>query len=120
MPGSLNGEAASAVKLPRIGTGAGSSPTHGLSSSRRPRSLSARALSVSAPPSISGALEGLPPADLGIDEAAYNLKAAEALDAICLDRTLVFDDGPDRMEICDVLTRTGGMIHVKHSKSRSP
>jgi len=64
-------------------------------------------------------LTGLPPADPGTDEDAYNVKAASALDGLCLDRKLVFDGGPDRMEICDVLTRTGGMIHVKQRGASS-
>ncbi len=62
---------------------------------------------------------GLPPADPGTDEGAYNLKAAAAIDGLCLDRKLVFDGGPDRMEICDVLTRDGGFIHVKQRGSSS-
>jgi uncharacterized protein (TIGR04141 family) len=61
----------------------------------------------------------LPPADPGTDEDAYNLKAAAALDAVCLDKKLVFDGGPDRMEICDVLTRDGGLIHVKQRGASS-
>ena len=62
---------------------------------------------------------GLPPADPGTDEDAYNIKAASVLDAICLDRKLVLDGGPDRMEICDVLTRDGGLIHVKQRGASS-
>jgi len=38
---------------------------------------------------------------------------------LCLDKKLVFDGGPDRMEICDVLTREGGFIHVKQRGSSS-
>jgi uncharacterized protein (TIGR04141 family) len=63
--------------------------------------------------------QDLPTADAGTDEGAYNVKAAEALDALCLDRKLVFDGGPDRMEICDVLTRDGGFIHVKQRGASS-
>ena len=62
---------------------------------------------------------GMPEADPGTDEGAYNVKAAAALDALCLDRKLVFDEGPDRMEICDILTRDGGLIHVKQRGSSS-
>jgi uncharacterized protein (TIGR04141 family) len=62
---------------------------------------------------------GLPTADVGTDEDAYNRKAASALDALCLDMKLVFDGGPDRMEICDVLTREGGLIHVKQRGASS-
>jgi uncharacterized protein (TIGR04141 family) len=64
-------------------------------------------------------MQGLPDADAGTTEDAYNLKAAGALDALCLDKQLVYDGGPDRMEICDVLTRTGGFMHVKHRGSSS-
>lgn len=61
----------------------------------------------------------LPDADPGTDEESYNLKAAAAIDALCLDRKLVYDAGPDRMEICDVLTRDGRLIHIKHRGSSS-
>lgn len=64
-------------------------------------------------------LEGLPDADTGTDEDAYNLKAAAAIDALCLDKKFVYDGGPDKMEICDILTRAGGLIHVKHRGSSS-
>ena len=64
-------------------------------------------------------MEGLPQADSGTTEDAYNTKASAALDALCLDKKLVYDGGPDRMEICDILTRTGGFIHVKHRGSSS-
>ncbi len=63
-------------------------------------------------------LTGLPDADPGTDEAQYNLKAAKALGALCLDKKLIYD-GPDKMEICDILTRQGGLIHVKHRGSSS-
>jgi uncharacterized protein (TIGR04141 family) len=64
-------------------------------------------------------MEGLPDADAGTTEDAYNNKAAVALDALCLDKKLVYDGGPDKMEVCDILTRTGGFIHVKHRGSSS-
>jgi uncharacterized protein (TIGR04141 family) len=63
--------------------------------------------------------DGLPDADEGTTEAAYNVKAAGALGALCLDQRLVFDGGPDRMEICDILTRDGNFIHVKNRGSSS-
>ena len=63
--------------------------------------------------------EGLPTADQGTTEDAYNQKAALALDAALLDKKFVFDGGPDKMEICDLLTRTGAMIHVKQRGSSS-
>lgn len=63
--------------------------------------------------------EGLPDADRGTDEATYNLKAATVLGALCLDRKLVFDGGPDKMEVCDILTHDGTLIHVKQRGSSS-
>jgi uncharacterized protein (TIGR04141 family) len=64
-------------------------------------------------------LTGLPDADPGTNENAYNLKAAAALDALCLDGKLIQDGGPDKMELCDILTAEGGLIHVKHRGSSS-
>jgi uncharacterized protein (TIGR04141 family) len=64
-------------------------------------------------------LTGLPDADVGTDEGAYNIKAANEMDALCLDKKLVYDGGPDKMEICDILTREGGLIHVKQRGSSS-
>ncbi|MHB1469749.1 MAG: DUF6119 family protein [Solirubrobacteraceae bacterium] len=64
-------------------------------------------------------LTGLPNADPGTDEDAYNIKAAEAIGALCLDKKFVYDGGPDKMEICDILTRRAGMIHIKHRGSSS-
>ena len=54
-------------------------------------------------------LDGLPDADRETDEASYNAKAAQAIDGLCLDRKLVMDGGPDKMEVCDVLTREKGV-----------
>jgi uncharacterized protein (TIGR04141 family) len=62
---------------------------------------------------------GLPEADAQTDEGTYNAKAAQALGALCLDQQLVYDGGPDKMEICDLLTRDGALIHVKHRGSSS-
>ena len=64
-------------------------------------------------------VSGLPDADPGTDEATYNAKAAGALDALCLDQKLVYDSGRDKMEICDILTREGQLIHVKNRGSSS-
>jgi uncharacterized protein (TIGR04141 family) len=61
----------------------------------------------------------LPTADAGTDEAGYNVKAAAAIGGLCLDQNLVYDEGPDKMEICDILTRGGALIHVKHRGSSS-
>lgn len=64
-------------------------------------------------------LTGLPDADPGTDEDTYNIKAAQAIGALCLDKKFVYDGGPDKMEICDILTRNAGLIHVKHRGSSS-
>jgi uncharacterized protein (TIGR04141 family) len=64
-------------------------------------------------------LTGLPDADPGTSENAYNLKATAALGALCLDGKLIQDGGPDKMELCDILTPRGGLIHVKHRGSSS-
>ena len=64
-------------------------------------------------------MDCLPDADTGTTEGAYNIKAAAALGGLCLDKKLVYDQSPDRMEICDILTRTGGFVHVKHRGSSS-
>lgn len=61
----------------------------------------------------------LPEADPGTDEDEYNLKAAASTGSLCLDKKLVYDGGPDKMEICDLLTRHGGLIHLKHRGSSS-
>src|SRR6185503_17445317 len=55
---------------------------------------------------------GLPDADRGTDEDAYNRKAAQSVGALCLDKRFVYDGGPDKMEICDLLTRDGALIHA--------
>jgi uncharacterized protein (TIGR04141 family) len=64
-------------------------------------------------------MEGLPDADAGTDEDRYNKKAAAAVGGVCLDKKFVYDGGPDKMEICDVLTREGRLVHVKHRGSSS-
>jgi len=64
-------------------------------------------------------LDGLPDADPGTGEDAYNLRAAAAINALCLDKKFVYDGGPDKMEICDVLTRDRRLIHIKHRGSSS-
>lgn len=61
----------------------------------------------------------LPDADAGTDEDAYNKKAAAALGALCLDKQFVYDGGPDKMEVCDVITDAGRFIHVKMRGSSS-
>jgi uncharacterized protein (TIGR04141 family) len=64
-------------------------------------------------------LEGLPDADPGSTEDAYNMKAAAVIGGLCLDKKLIQADGPDRMELCDILSREGGLIHVKQRGSSS-
>ena len=61
----------------------------------------------------------LPEADAGTDEDAYNKKAANALGALCLDKEFIYDGGPDKMEVCDVLMARGRFIHVKLRGSSS-
>jgi uncharacterized protein (TIGR04141 family) len=63
--------------------------------------------------------EDLPAAHLGTDEDTYNKEAATEIDALCLDKKLIYDGGPDKMEVCDLLTREGGFIHVKLRGSSS-
>jgi uncharacterized protein (TIGR04141 family) len=64
-------------------------------------------------------LDGLPDADPGTDEPTYNLKAAEAIGGLCLDQKFVFDGGPDKIEICDILKPDATLIHVKQRGSSS-
>jgi Family of unknown function (DUF6119) len=60
----------------------------------------------------------LPEPDAGTDEDRYNRKAAKAVDGLLLDKLLVFE-GPDKMEICDVITRDRALVHVKQRGSSS-
>ena len=55
----------------------------------------------------------LPGADAGQDEGVYNEAAAKEIGALCLDGKTVGISGPDRIEICDILTKDGHFIHVK-------
>ncbi len=64
-------------------------------------------------------LAGLPDAEAGTSEGDYNMKAAQAIGALCLDKKLVQDQGPDKIELCDLLTPEGGLVHVKHRGSSS-
>lgn len=61
--------------------------------------------------------DGLPEARVDMSEYDYNVHAARALNAICLDRAFVYDDSPDKMEIRDILTPSGALIHVKQRGS---
>jgi uncharacterized protein (TIGR04141 family) len=58
----------------------------------------------------------LPEPDPGTDEDRYNRKTAEAVGGLLLDQKLVFE-GPDKMEICDVLTPSRALVHVKQRGS---
>ncbi len=60
----------------------------------------------------------LPGADASHDEGAYNEAAAQQIGALCLDGKTVGISGPDRIEVCDLLTKDGYFIHVK-KRSRS-
>lgn len=55
----------------------------------------------------------LPEARFNESEGDYNARAANAIGALCLDEKLVRDEGPDKMEVCDLLTADGKLIHVK-------
>jgi uncharacterized protein (TIGR04141 family) len=55
----------------------------------------------------------LPFANANDDERAYNIAAAEAIGALSVDAKLVALGGPDRVELCDILTVDGLFIHVK-------
>lgn len=50
---------------------------------------------------------------------ARSRKAAQAIDALCLDKRFAYDGWPDKIEICDLLTRDGALIHVKQRGSSS-
>lgn len=56
---------------------------------------------------------GLPSATAGEDEPAYNTAAAASIGALNLDEKLIAVGGPDRIEVCDLLTLDGTFIHVK-------
>jgi uncharacterized protein (TIGR04141 family) len=56
---------------------------------------------------------GLPHASPAEDERTYNRRAAAHIKALCLDGKLIATGGPDSMEVCDILTRDGTLLHVK-------
>ena len=55
----------------------------------------------------------LPECEPGMKEDEYNAAAAEATGCLCLDRQFVKDSVPDRVEICDLLSPKGQLVHVK-------
>lgn len=55
----------------------------------------------------------LPDADDDCSEAQYIAKAVAATGALSLDQQLARDSVPTPVEICDMLTTTGQLIHVK-------
>ena len=57
--------------------------------------------------------KGLPPASASDDEELYNIDAAKTIGALNVDRSLIGVGGPDRVELCDILTADGFFIHVK-------
>jgi uncharacterized protein (TIGR04141 family) len=61
----------------------------------------------------------LPPATLGVTEAAYNIAAAQAVGGLCTDRNLISIAPGSTVELCDILTRDGRFIHVKKRGSSS-
>ncbi len=55
----------------------------------------------------------LPDASVGMTEADYNTMAAGAVDALCMDRQLIRQPFPTGIELCDLLTRSNQLIHIK-------
>jgi uncharacterized protein (TIGR04141 family) len=55
----------------------------------------------------------LPDADFGTSEAQYIAKAAAATGALTLDQELARNSIPDPVEICDLLTADGRLLHLK-------
>jgi uncharacterized protein (TIGR04141 family) len=55
---------------------------------------------------------GLPPARLGEQEAAYNLRAAQTCDFALTDTKTIMAGGT-AIEVADLVTDTGNLIHVK-------
>lgn len=55
----------------------------------------------------------LPAASVGVAEAEYNSNAARSVDALCLDQQLVRTSSGDRVELCDLFTRSGTLVHIK-------
>jgi uncharacterized protein (TIGR04141 family) len=63
----------------------------------------------------------LPDWPAGLDEAAYNQLAADALGGIVLDQQLIRTEMHRRgIEVCDVLAPNGALIHVKDIAKSSP
>ena len=63
----------------------------------------------------------LPVWPAGLDEATYNALAAGALGGTLLDRRLIYTDLHHRgIEVCDVLTPEGILVHVKSLEASSP
>jgi uncharacterized protein (TIGR04141 family) len=55
----------------------------------------------------------LPDADAGSSEGDYIAKAAASLGAVSLDQQLARRSVPDPIEICDLLTADGALLHLK-------
>jgi uncharacterized protein (TIGR04141 family) len=54
----------------------------------------------------------------GESEEDYNQRFAHTLNAICLDRQLItYGGGHSQIELCDIMTVNGAMLHVKHYAS---
>jgi uncharacterized protein (TIGR04141 family) len=66
--------------------------------------------SVAALPTLDLELPECPP---GLREDAYNAAAAEATGCLCLDGKFVTKSVPDPVEICDLLSPSRKLIHVK-------
>jgi uncharacterized protein (TIGR04141 family) len=61
----------------------------------------------------------LPEAEEGVDEGDYNTEAAKATGALCLDRKNVNLPDGDKVEVCDLLTDSPFLVHVKKRGSSS-
>lgn len=57
----------------------------------------------------------------GVDEAGYNALAASALGGTLLDRRFIYTDLHRRgIEVCDILSPDGALVHVKNLESSKP
>ncbi|MBE2281201.1 MAG: TIGR04141 family sporadically distributed protein [Ignavibacteriaceae bacterium] len=55
--------------------------------------------------------------NIDTDEGAYNKRAANHLNALCLDQELIFHGGGrSKIEFCDIITKSGELIHIKRKE----
>lgn len=61
------------------------------------------------------------PTDSGEDEAHYNRRAAQTLGGVLMDQKFVYTDQHRRgIEVCDILTPGGQLVHVKTFEKSGP